>query len=370
MNGLSSAFGFASGNCSEDSANTPPYNYENKFNWKDNCGNLWMLSKNNLLWEITPSTGNWNLPQGSYNITTPIDFGIKGIPDTANHPEFTGGSETWTDNNGIFWYLERYMGTMWKFEPDLTCSGCSGILPVASFSSDSVMICPGSCTGFNNLSSFANTYQWSFPGGVPDTSTSVSPQNICYANPGSYDVQLIASGSTGSDTILLAGFITVFPTPSPQGITQSGDTLFANAGSAAYQWYYNGNLISGATDYFYLAMLNGDYNVLVTDSNGCGVEAVIFNVLTDTYSVNSLENIIHIYPHPAGNSVYIEWPNGFAPATISLFNVQGKMIIGNLQIIPSDNNLFELDLSMISSGLYFIEINNSEKIFRTKLIKE
>jgi PKD repeat protein len=362
--------GFAIGNCSEDTANVPPLNYENKFSWKDNCGNFWMLSKNNLVWEFTPSSGKWNLTQGMYDDTIPHNYGIQGIPDTANHPGFTNGAETWTDNDGNFWYLQTSPSLLWKFEPDLNCSGCGMALPVAAFSSVSQTICPGSCTNFINQSFFAANYQWSFPGGIPDTSTEVNPQTICYANPGSYDVQLIASNPNGSDTILLPGFITILPAPPPQGITQSGDTLFANAGGASYQWYYNGSIISGATNYFYLATFNGDYNVLVTDSNGCGTEAAIFNVLTDVYSGSSLESIFTIYPNPARNFVTIEAQQIFEQGIISLSNIQGQMIIEKFYLNFSEKKSVQLDLSMIPSGMYFLEINNSEKTFRTKLVME
>jgi len=362
--------GFASGNCSEDTSNVPPVVFENKFNWKDKCGNFWMLSLKNLMWEFSPVSETWNLTGGTYNLTMPIHYGIKGIPDPANHPGISGGSETWTDNTGIFWYIDRVSGTMWKFEPDTNCSGCNLALPVALFSSDNTIICPGSCTDFINHCINASSYQWTFAGGTPGSSYSINPQNICYANPGSYDVQLIALNSNGSDTLLFPGYIVVLPSPSSQGITQAGDTLFANTGSAFYQWYYNGNLIPGATNYFYVATMNGDYNVIATDSNGCEAEAVIFNVLTSIYSGITPENNIHIYPHPAGNSVYIKFDQEVESASISLFNFQGKMVIDKVQMNSSHKNSSEIDLSMISSGMYFVEISISEKIFRTKLVKE
>jgi hypothetical protein len=64
-------------------------------------------------------------------------------------------------------------------------------------------------------------------------------------------------------------YITVYPFPPAQGILQSGDTLYANAGAVTYQWYFNNNLIPGATNYFYVAPASGDYNVVATDGNGC-----------------------------------------------------------------------------------------------------
>src|SRR5213079_1157381 len=122
-----------------------------------------------------------------------------------------------------------------------------------------------------------------------------------YANPGTYNVQLIASNSNGSDTLLLTNYITVYPSPPAQSITQNGDTLFAIAGSASYQWYFNANIINGATNYFYVATQSGDYNVVATDVNGCEVEAVINNVAAGLNAPLSFGDGsgVKLYPNPA-----------------------------------------------------------------------
>src|SRR6185369_199045 len=102
----------------------------------------------------------------------------------------------------------------------------------------------------------------------------VNPTQICYNTPGTYPVSLIAWNSADTDTITLNNYITVYPYPAPQGISQSGDTLIANAGAVSYQWYHNGLPVAGATNYFYIATEGGDYNIVATDANGCEVEAV------------------------------------------------------------------------------------------------
>jgi hypothetical protein len=113
-------------------------------------------------------------------------------------------------------------------------------VPSASFYAPQVL-CPGTCINFTNTSVNSHDYQWRFPGAIPDTSTAYAPTNICYIFSGSYDVTLTAFNSNGSDSITLLNYITVLPQPSPQSITQNGDTLFALAGATAYQWYFNGN---------------------------------------------------------------------------------------------------------------------------------
>lgn len=60
-------------------------------------------------------------------------------------------------------------------------------------------------------SSSAWSWQWSFPGGVPSSSTDRNPTNIRYDVPGTYDVTLSAYSICCSDTKTKIGYITVLP---------------------------------------------------------------------------------------------------------------------------------------------------------------
>ena len=242
-------------------------------------------------------------------------------------------------------------------------------IPLISFSSFS-NLCPGTCTDFVNLSFNANSYQWSFSGATPDTSTAINPQNICYANPGSYDVQLIATNANGSDTLLLTNYITVYPFPPPQSITQSGDTLFAIAGAGTYQWYFNGGIINGATDYFYIAQASGDYNVVATDGNGCEVEAAVFNVVAGLTPALSFGEGVHLYPNPVGDEVIIQKleVKRETALEISIYNMIGERVLNVKPQINEDEQQI-IDVGTLHSGMYWIEIKSGEKIFRSKFIK-
>jgi len=229
--------------------------------------------------------------------------------------------------------------------------------------------CPGSCIDFTNLSFQGTSYQWYFPGAIPDTSTATHPTNICYATPGSYDVQLIAINTNGSDTLLLPDYITVYPTPASQSITQNGDTLFAISGAGSYQWYFNGIIIPGATTYLYVASLSGDYNVVVTDHNTCEVEAVINNVIAGNsqFAVGSLQ--FAIFPNPVADKFTMhnaEFTMGTA-VEISIYNVLGEKVM----IQESSDKIQEevIDVSKLGSGIYYLEVRSGEKNYRSKFIK-
>ncbi len=240
---------------------------------------------------------------------------------------------------------------------------------IAQFSAPN-FLCPGTCVDFFNFSYNALTYIWSFPGATPDTSTAANPVNICYANPGSYDVQLIVSNSNVIDTLFRSSYITVYPSPPPQAIAQSGDTLFANQGATSYQWYFNGNNINGATDYFYVAAQGGDYNVVATDINGCEVEAAIFNIVAGLQSTVDSRRLT-VFPNPAGDEIKIQKLQGKSETAIeiSIYNLVGEKVMTKRQETGIRNQEVAVDVSALSEGVYFIEIVCGEKIFRRKFVK-
>src|SRR5437870_943025 len=82
--------------------------------------------------------------------------------------------------------------------------------PVPKFASSDTAFCTesGECIDFFDLSTGTPTaWQWRFPGAQPDTSTSQNPTSICYYMPGTYDVTLIVTNASGTDSITYSNFI-------------------------------------------------------------------------------------------------------------------------------------------------------------------
>ncbi|OON69503.1 M43 family zinc metalloprotease [Hymenobacter sp. CRA2] len=75
--------------------------------------------------------------------------------------------------------------------------------PVAAFQPSTTTVCQGSSVTFTEYSYNGNltgaTYQWSFPGGTPATSTARTVQ-VTYNTPGLYDVALTVSNAAGPGT--------------------------------------------------------------------------------------------------------------------------------------------------------------------------
>ena len=363
--------GVANGYCQSDTMNTPGNTFENKICWTDRCGNGWAFSAGyNNLWMFQSATAKWTLVGGSANSNLPGSYGIKGVSSPSNYPVGMNATPGWIGKDGAMYFMNQAINSvMWKYVPDTACSSCI-YFPAASFTSLNE-ICPGSCIDFTSTSMNAAAYQWDFPGGIPATSSGMNPGNICYNAPGNYDVQLIVSNSMGSDTLLLNNYITVFPYPSPQGINLSGDTLYAFAGAYAYQWYYEGSIIPGATDYFYPVTQSGDYNVVATDTNGCEVEAAIVNVIAGLTGNLSPYIGFFVFPNPVNSEMSV---NRYLLSVTSdeflIFNLLGQQVMTLQSQTENSSHVATLDVRTLPPGIYWLETGSGNNILRAKFVKE
>ena len=82
--------------------------------------------------------------------------------------------------------------------------------PNAAFTGTPTSVCPGDNVGFtDNSTNSPTSWQWTFTGGTPSSSTAQNPTGITWSNPGMYDVRLIATNANGSDTLTQTSYITV-----------------------------------------------------------------------------------------------------------------------------------------------------------------
>lgn len=97
------------------------------------------------------------------------------------------------------------------FVMEWTCvTGTGGPDPVADFNASATNICASECINFTDLSTNSpSSWNWTFPGATPSTSTSQNPTNICYNSAGSYDVTLSVTNANGTHDTTFVNYITV-----------------------------------------------------------------------------------------------------------------------------------------------------------------
>jgi photosystem II stability/assembly factor-like uncharacterized protein len=298
---------------------------------------------------------------------------VCGTPEIV--AESTDGGTTWTNGfpqsshqaalyeciftAGGWGYICGSQGTLLKREPSCT----------AGFTASATSICTGDAVTFTSQSYGSNlSYNWTFEGGTPSSSTVPSPV-ITYNSGGVFDVRLIVSNGYWSDTLLKSNYITVSVHPAAPVITANGYTLSSNS-SSGNQWYQDGVLIPGATSQDYTAQHSGMYWDVVIQ-NGCSSDtsnniyllmAGIPEIKGTTFTLTPVPNC-GIFTITLSGSKELKY-------SLSVYNSIGTRIFqDDITMVNGKTSRF-IDLHPAPSGIYTVEIKNSTgKLVRKMMIQ-
>lgn len=162
-----------------------------------------------------------------------------------------------------------------------------------------------------------------------------------------------ALDQNGKNYVSPQATITLKPKPNTPNIifnTTSSEFICLSAASS-YQWYFNSQLIQGATSRKYIPTKDGCYSVEITSNNSC-------TNISDQICISNLNVEIN-----DGISVY---PNPFNDT----FKIESKELISKLQIYDAlGNKLFDLspmsleyyvNMDSFNAGLYLVKINRDQ----------
>jgi hypothetical protein len=256
-------------------------------------------------------------------------------------------------------------------ELDPSVPSCGTVISAPGFAASDSAVCQKFCVDFEDQSSNNPiSWQWSFPGGNPPTSTDQNPSQICYNTPGTFDVTLITVTASGSDTLTVPGYITVFQTPPFPSITQTGYTLTSSVG-ISYQWQFNSMDIAGATNQSYDVQQTGYYTVTVTDENGCFSSTTVYIVIDGIPDFTNGMSAT-IFPNPAKGMITVEI-KGLQTAgsmQLKLLNTLGQTVFISNEKSGSGAFTKTMDLSAMPAGIYSLEIKSNGAILKKKVIIE
>lgn len=215
-------------------------------------------------------------------------------------------------------------------------------------------------------SPLATSWQWSFPGGSPASSSLQNPGPILYWTLGDYDVQLIVSNGVTSDTLMMQNYIHVLlpATPVISGSSLVGEYntytySVVNTPGNTYSWNVSGGTITGGANTNTIAVLwagAGQGTVMLTESNpGCDSYATLPVTITINIGMEeSGEKDLLVYPNPASGNVRISAP--FAIQRILLNDITGRRIN---EIMLSGQTSADIDLSRFQAGSYLLIIEDT-----------
>lgn len=150
-----------------------------------------------------------------------------------------------------------------------------------------------------------------------------------------------------------ACYITNQP-PAIPTITANGNVLSSSA-ATSYQWYMNGQKITGATSQTYTATQAGKYVVRITDANGCVYQYSTTHVQYPLGVVDvNFNDKLNIYPNPTTGIVNIKEASLFGKQ----YSIQVISSLGN--VVKTFYNAETIDISSLANGNYFIKLTSNE----------
>ncbi len=227
---------------------------------------------------------------------------------------------------------------------------------LADFTPSDVEICLGDPITFTNNSLGEDlTYEWDFGNGT--TETAAGPHTITYGAPGTFDVELIANGYCGPDTIVqtitvnpvtVADFQPLDPIEDCSPMTVSFENL-STGNNLTYSWSVDGNPAGTTTDLGPITFTETpgntpvNHTIELTVTSACGVETTQTTVIVHrptladmtvtplevcvgdpfTFTDQSLgENLTWEWDFGDGNTLNTQGPHSYTYASDGVYTVQ------------------------------------------------
>ncbi len=157
--------------------------------------------------------------------------------------------------------------------------------PTGSFELESAGVgCSPYTVQYQNTSSLATAFQWSFPGGTPATSTEQNP-SVTYNQIGVYDAILVVSNTIGSDQVMMPQIVEVIGDPVVDFTsTPNGATInFINTSDSgtSFEWDFGDGNASAEENPSNRYAQAGSYEVTLSVTNQCGTSTLTRVVVVD-----------------------------------------------------------------------------------------
>ncbi|MDB5002287.1 MAG: Por secretion system C-terminal sorting protein [Mucilaginibacter sp.] len=181
-----------------------------------------------------------------------------------------------------------------------------------------------------------------------------------------YDINIKSAGCASTARLPV--------TLSKPGITQAGNLLNANTANStfasAYQWYLDGQPISGAVNKAYTALQSGNYMVATTLSTGCLVQSDVFTYALLALHPDANTDIgLTTFPEPANKQLNVTFVvKTTDKLTLSLINSNGAIAYTKIQTAAAGNFSTVINVANLSPGIYVLKTMLGSKIYGKKVL--
>jgi PKD repeat protein len=249
---------------------------------------------------------------------------------------------------------------------------------VAGFSSSGENGClPFTVTYEDTSTGNPTSWNWSFSGGTPSTSTEQNP-TVVYNSAGTFDVNLEVANPAGTSTIEQTNYITVGENPIADFIatvSMNGNIDFANNSNFgnSYEWIFGDGSTSTENSPSYTYDTAGLYTIQLIVTNNCGTDTMTQDVLIDITGVEDLTFLekFDLYPNPNNGdfTLHIEG-QPLDELEVSLYNILGQQIFQERTDFTSGQLIKDYKLSHLAAATYILQIKSANQMIHRKVVKK
>ena len=268
--------------------------------------------------ELEAPTANFTVNTASAQVNTPVQFTDTSLSGTAVVTGWNwdfGDGRSSTEQNPSHAYQE---GGTYDVTLQVTSAHGSNTIvrdnvitittlpPVAEFSVDNTNPAAGAVVNFTDLSDAgtAPITRWFWTFGDGGTNSLQNPSKV-YTDPGTFPVSLQVTTEHGVDTVVKAGFITVFAEPPTAAITSLNRRALtqdvvrfedaSEAGTAeieTWRWEFGDGGTDTRQNPEHVYLDPGPYNVSLTVTTRHGEDSVVENGFITVYTSTPLDDFV------------------------------------------------------------------------------
>ena len=226
---------------------------------------------------------------------------------------------------------------------------------------DSLSLCVGDEVSLNPETQFVEFLNWT----VNDFSTQAETLEIGIESLDSYAVEVLYSNPyCQAESSIYLNVLGETP-PEPFIEEDQFGLVTDNTSAYTYQWFLDGELIQGATQYFLNPSgISGEYQVEITNENGCSSISGPLDIDTSILELN--RDGIKMYPNPSVEAVYVDFRTGKV-RNVSVFNMNNQLVSTYTNTL--EKNRLQINTLDYSKGVYSVlfTLENGE-IRKVKLV--
>lgn len=257
----------------------------------------------------------------------------------------------------------------------------------ANFNADVTAGCEGMEVQFTDASPGATSWEWTFPGGTPGTSTEENPM-VVYNSVGDYDVTLEVSDGSNTTSITKTEYIAVMDVPGQAGpiegdqevgVGETEDYMCAALDVCSlYEWILvpetAGEMVINMNEVTitWSSSWTGAATLKVCGGNDCGMGPYSEDFEVMVYDYTGIDEVtntaIQIYPNPNNGQFTLNLSSTQATTyELKLVNALGMSVV-NKTIEVNGNFSENVNISGFAEGIYYLYLRNDENSIIRKVV--